>query len=283
SNGEYVLETTDSFRHKYDSFVAASLFRSDQNSTVPCRILNVTPKPVKLWKGTKVGHISSLSIDQVASLNTIKKSEDIFDSYADEDPDDIVFNVNKIELSQEQQQKLQSILRDNVDIFANSLKCTDKLTSEVEHRIVVDKDATPIKSRPYKTDMEGRKEIKRQVEEMKKQGIIEESSSPWSSPVLLVKKKDGTKRFVIDFRKINAITKKDAFPIPNIDEILSSLNGSCYFSTVDLISGYWQIPMAKGSKEYTAFSCSEGLFQFRKLPFGLTNALLLFNVSCKWL
>ena len=103
-------------------------------------------------------------------------------------------------------------------------------------------------------------------------GVIEPSISEWASPVCLVKKPDGTYRFCIDYRKVNAVSRKDAFPIPDIQDALDSLRGARWFATLDLLSGYWQPGMTDRAKERSAFCTRRGLFQFCRMPFGLCGA-----------
>lgn len=134
-------------------------------------------------------------------------------------------------------------------------------------------DKNPVYIKNYRTPESQRTEINQQVEKMYREGIIRDSTSPYNSPILLVPKKsnNGDKkwRLVVDFRQLNKKITPDKFPLPRIDEILDQLGRAKYFTTLDLMSGFHQIPLDEQSKKYTAFSSSTGHFEFQRLPFGL--------------
>ena len=117
-----------------------------------------------------------------------------------------------------------------------------------------------------------KKEVAKQLRSIPESGMIQPSTSPWASPVFMVRKKDGTNRFCVDYRALNAITKPDLYPLPRIDDLLDQLGKSRYFSTLDLASGYWQIRVEPNSVERTAFIAPQGLFEFWVMPFGPMNA-----------
>lgn len=145
------------------------------------------------------------------------------------------------------------------------------------HRIDLIPGAQPVHSQPYQKAPAARAEEARQVSEMRADGITVESNSPWSSPTVLARKAGGTWRFCVDYRKLNAITVKDVYPLPRVDETLDLLRHARYITTVDLKAGFWQIPMDKSSRERTAFVFSGGLHEYVFMPFGLCNAPATFQ------
>ena len=108
-------------------------------------------------------------------------------------------------------------------------------------------------------------------------GIIEPAASPWASNVVLVKKKDGSLRFCVDYRRLNSITYKDSYPLPLIHNCLNALSDSSWYSTLDLRSGYYNIPIAESDRDKSAFITRQGCFRFMVMPFGLTCAPSVFQ------
>ena len=149
---------------------------------------------------------------------------------------------------------------------------TDLIQLEIETG-----DAKPIKQRSRRMPFAVREEVSKQLKKMQETGVICPSNSPWASPVVLVRKKDGTHRFCIDYRELNTVTKPDTFPLPRVDDLLDQLGETRYFSTLDLAAGYWQIKIGPDSQAKTAFVTHQGLYEFRVMPFGLTNAPSVFQ------
>jgi hypothetical protein len=186
--------------------------------------------------------------------------------------EDLASFESPLHLTPHQEATLSRFLDRHFQDPSETLGCTDV----IEHRIVT--DSPPIKSKYYPVSPVVQREIDKQLQQMLEQDVIEKSNSPWSSPILLVKKKDGTYRFCVDFRKLNAVTAKDSYPIPYVSHTLDKLRDSKYLTTLDIKSAYWQIKMADESKQFTAFTVpNRGLYQFKRLPFGLHNAPATFQ------
>ena len=179
------------------------------------------------------------------------------------------------ELSKEQKQEKRELLEEFRDVFVGKDFRLGS-TGVVEHEIHT--HGPPIRQPYRRQNPEVRRQEQEQLKEMLEEGIVRPLSSPWASPVVMVKKKDGTLRFCIDFRKLNDVTIKDAHPLPRIDDTLEALKGAKYFSTLDLKSGYWQVPIKEEHRSKTAFRTSSGqLYEFNRLPFGLCNASATFS------
>jgi len=178
-------------------------------------------------------------------------------------------------LDQPEHREVPHLLCEFADIFStgpHDLGCTDL----VKHRINTG-EAPPIRQPLRRFPLLKREEAERVVQEMHGQGVIEPSASPWASPIVLVGKKDGNTWFCVDYRKLNHVTHKDSYPLPRIDDTIETLSGAKLFSTLDLKSGYWQVPLDDTAKEKTAFSTGSGLWQFKVMPFGLCIAPATFE------
>ncbi|KAJ0901786.1 putative nucleotidyltransferase, Ribonuclease H [Helianthus annuus] len=147
---------------------------------------------------------------------------------------------------------------------------------QVEFQIELAPGAAPIARAPYRLAPTELEELSKQLQELLEKGFIRPSSSPWGAPVLFVKKKDGTFRMCIDYRELNKVTVKNRYPLPRIDDLFDQLQGSCYYSKIDLRSGYHQLRVRDEDVSKTAFRTRYGHYEFLVMPFGLTNAPAVF-------
>ena len=152
-----------------------------------------------------------------------------------------------------------------------------QLLRDLLYRRQCSMDARPFRCGPRRLAPAGLRTEQKCVRDMLLGGQIEPSDSPWASPVVLVTTKDGSTRFSVDYRQLNAPTTKDAYPLPRIDDSLRLLDNQHWFSTIDLASGYWQVAISPDAKRKAAFVTNEGLFQFRVMPFGLCNSPTTFE------
>jgi hypothetical protein len=151
------------------------------------------------------------------------------------------------------------------------------MTKRIDVGHQIETTGYPVKQRAYRMSPKETEIIRTEIVKMLDKGVIRPANSPWSSPVVLVAKKDGSIRFCVNYKKLNSLTRKDAYPLPCPEDLLEQIAGKPLFSTIDLFSGYWQIPMEDTAVAKTAFVCREGTYEFLVMPFGLTNAPATFQ------
>ena len=181
-----------------------------------------------------------------------------------------LLEIDTSAMDQYQKLELEELIHDFAGVFSTSKQDLGR-TDLVYHNIPT-ADAVPIKQPSRRLPVHYQPEVSKLLDGMQQQGVIEPSCSPWASPIVLVREKDGSLRFCVDYRKLNKVTKKDSYPLPRVDDLLDSLADAQWFSTLDLRSGYWQVEVNPADREKTAFSTPHGLFQFKVMPFGLCNA-----------
>ncbi|KAJ8044259.1 hypothetical protein HOLleu_11669 [Holothuria leucospilota] len=185
-------------------------------------------------------------------------------------------SLTDVNISPERSEKEKLEITQILEKYSDVLTDLPGLTHLAYHAINLTTEI-PVRSKAYPTPLATQITIKEEVETMLKMEVIEKSESPYASPIVLVRKPDGSNRFCVDFRKLNKITVFDPEPIPNPDELMRKLANSMYFTKIDLSKGYWQIPVQKDDRPKTAFITSHGLYQFKVLPFGLVNAPAAFT------
>lgn len=264
--------------------IARSISPVESSNRVVLQLINTGSKEVTLYKGMKVATFTpqqNVTVfdnftqgmqDQTDFINVVNESHAELSMDPKEEPLEI--DLKESNLNHEQKEELLSLLQNFKDVFVSNTAPLGR-TSAVQHTIVT--EGPPIRQPQRRLPFSLKTQTKTEIETMLKQGVIRPSNSPWSSPIVLVKKKDGSWRFCIDYRRLNTITHKDAYPLPRIDETLDSLSGAQYFTTLDLASGYWQVEVKEEHKEKTAFSTPFGHFEFNVMPFGLTNAPATFQ------
>lgn len=251
--------------------IATCLVRLASGSAALAAI-NTTNEPILLRRGTAIASVVDSSLESVVSGGTPASNESLFASPADMSA---LASTVSTDLAPDQRKLLLDVLAKHCtsfDVHAPGLT----QTTAAHHTIETDGSAV-IRRRPYRVSSSERKIIEDNVADMLKKKVIRPSTSSWSSPIVLVRKKDGSVRFCVDYRALNRITRKDVYPMPRIDDALDCLQGAEFFSSLDLRSGYWQIPMAEADKEKTAFTTPDGLYEFNVMPFGLCNAPATFE------
>ncbi|UYV77573.1 hypothetical protein LAZ67_15001599, partial [Cordylochernes scorpioides] len=245
-----LIENLSSLTSKYGLITTRSLLKNTRFPDI--WLLNPSSKPIKIHRHMKKGIISE--VDRMYKTDHRAVSSI-----------DLNFDINP-DLSSEERNQVLMLLYEYKEMFAAPDDYKGR-THLVRHKIKTNSDI-PIRNNPYRVSLREREIINNQIDKMLKKGIISHSSSPWASPVIIVKKKDGTFRFCVDYRNLNSITVKDQYPLPRIDDCFDSLHGSRYFTSLDLCSGYWQVEVEEQDREKTAFVTPDGLYHFNPFVWG---------------
>ena len=259
------------------------------SSKVQVCLQNLSNTPIKLKAKTVVARVAAANVvpamlapnldnDEMSGSQKIEKNE----TQPKLTQEQLGTLFSKVDLSgieewsEDEQSDVRALITEYGNLFALESLDLGK-TSVVKHHIKLE-DYTPFKERYRRIPPHQFEEVKKHLQEMLDLGAIRRSSSPWASAVVLVRKKDGSLRFCIDLRKLNAKTIKDAYGLPRIDETLDCLNGAQWFTSLDLKSGYWQVELDEESKPLTAFTVGPlGFYECERMPFGLTNAPATFQ------
>ena len=272
--GAHLLTGSSDVNRNFGVLIASAVVVPDDDRIL-VRIINPHRETVSLPRKLCLGTLEPVvGIDEVALQNTWQEDDPSLGRFEWEDSNADrglleMLQVDRSGLTGEQYSEVVRLIERHQGAFARSSRQLGR-TTLMEHEVHTGQ-ARPIFQYPRRLPYGKRAEAREIVEKMLKQGVIEPSASPWSAPIVLVSKKDGSTRFCVDYRKLNEVTDRDPFPLPRIDETLDSLGGAQFFSTLDLCSGYHQMPLRRQDKEKTAFSTPEGHYQFTVLPFGVCN------------
>ncbi|UYV62287.1 hypothetical protein LAZ67_2000001 [Cordylochernes scorpioides] len=254
-------------------FIPSSLVRFLHGRAV-LWVTNSTHQSQVIPSDMKIGTMQDLEVGSISNLDACSEIAGK-DEVTSPDVRECLISMISTDLEETKKNRLLTCLNEFSDIFDFEKK-SFPVSGEIKHKIDTS-DYPPVRQRPYRVSPAERRVIQSEVEKMMETKIIRPSSSPWASPVILVRKKDGSLRFCVDYRRLNKITKKDVYPLPRIDDALDTLSGSRYFSTMDMRSGYWQIEVDDKDREKTAFITPDGLYEFNVMPFGLCNAPATFE------
>ena len=245
--------------------LVASTVLPKRSEELPVRVMNVSNEYIFLKRGSEVAEARPVEVQGI--LERDGEEQEKVSEYEHVDP--LIEGISA-DATEEEKEKLKGILHEYVDVFSKSeydIGCTDLAKHTIDTG-----DAKPIKQFLRKQPIIHVETIDTQVKEMIKSNVIVPSQSPWVSNVVIVRKKDNSFRFCVDYRPLNSVTRKDAYPLPRIDTCLDALSGSRYLSSFDLRSGYHNVLMDESDADKTSFVTRMGTYKFRVLPFGLCNA-----------
>ena len=294
-----VLEPSSSVHDRYGLIMAATLSDLKSKVTHSVRLLNPSPEEVSINQDVILGTAESvesvLTLHEMENINhnklvksklnndssdsngTPPKVRKINENHTNTVPEHLhdLFQKACTGRAEEEKQQIAKTLTDFQDTFSKD-EFDLGYTNLIEHTIDVG-DHKPIKQAPRRVPVAFASEEEKVIKQLEQQGIIRKSTSPWASPICLVKKKSGKIRPCVDYRRLNEITQKDAFPLPRINDCLDSVAGAKLFSTFDLTSGFHQIAIKESDIPKTAFCTKYGLYEYLTMPMGMTNSPAVFQ------
>ena len=281
---QWMVEPCRSLTEKTGVLIGQTMCQGAQvEKVVPVEIYNPWDEPVQIFKNTTLGLLNPLQDVTDVQLETRDQCSKLIRSARRQSTPTEPLPNELQKLVDEAGQEVDTGVKDDFAALLSNLKQLFVLegqklgqTNVVKHEIKT--TGPPIKSQFRRVPWGVKEEAMKEEQRMKDMGVIEPSESPWAAPVVLVRKKDGSLRYCIDYRKLNEVTVKDSYPLPNIQDCLDSLDGAKYFSTMDLCSGYWQVELTEDAKDKTSFyGVGGGLWRFTVMPFGLCNAPATFE------
>ena len=305
-----LIEGTSTLVEDHSLILAPSLVDVANNATVKVRVLNPSNESISIKQDTVVGHAFQIEPHVEVLLSEEDESENtnfdqcrrvklsapngclsdkvrevkgkLLDSNNEpkansEVPHHLmqIYDETTQNRSQSEKDQIREMLCQYCDVFSKD-DYDLGLTNLIEHTIDTG-DARPIKQRPRRIPMAFAGEDREAIQKLLQQGSVRPSCSPWSSPIVLVRKKDGSVRPCVDYRRVNAVTKKDAFPLPRTRDCLDAVAGATLYSTLDITSAYNQVPVKEQDIPKTAFVTRCGLYEYTTMPFGLSNSPATFQ------
>ena len=298
-----VVEAAPGLIRRHTLAVAPTLVDAATQVTIKVRVMNPTRTPVSLRQDEVVGQAAEItgestlvcSVEDECEIGNVKTIRRLmpagergslvrslpFKQVPDDPPAEVPSHLTEVFQQaceghdDREKAEIGQLLRDHQEVFSRN-ELDLGVTNLLEHAIDTGR-APPIKQRPRRVPLAFAGEDQEAIRKLVDQGSVRPSTSPWASPLVLVRKRDGTVRPCVDYRAVNAVTVKDAFPLPRTEDCLDAVAGASIFSTLDITSAYNQIPVREEDIPKTAFVTRHGLFEYRTMAFGLTNAPATFQ------
>jgi len=295
------LALAEPFHHRYDTVAVGKIVFSPKNGRFPLRVMNTSSVPVKLYKHSRLaivepidkpiipvafkdpemeeeGQVAAVKVDEAHPSMQDKdqaESKGLHASPVKETQlDPIVEKINLKDsiLTTQGKHRLLQLISKYSAAFVGADGRIGNYSGPIRHRIDLIPGAIPYKARPYRMSPAMQEEVKKQIDNLLAQGIIRPSTSEWAAPLVMVTKKDGGVRMAVDYRRLNAVTRKEAYLLPLIPELLDQAAGSSYYSVMDLASGFHQISLHPAHCQRTAFVTQWAQYEYTRVPFGLAGA-----------